>query len=199
MLFIEVGIPLALYYGLKSTVGVVYALVISGVSPVLWVIFQFIRKRKFDILGCIIALSFILSGVVSIVNNDPRAALIRDQAVGAVIGLMFLLTLISLRTKWIDIRPLTYIVAMQIYEGIYYRWTDRDGNRQEQSFLHWQWDNVKLFRVSMYIPSGGWAFFLIMSLVACILMVNISNLSVDQIVMLNNIIGIAITVTVMTT
>ena len=71
MLLIEVGIPLALYYGLRNKIGVIYALVISGIPPFLWVIFTAIRKRTIDVLGCIIGVSFILSGVVSIVSGKP--------------------------------------------------------------------------------------------------------------------------------
>ena len=69
MLVVQVGIPLALYYGLRNTIGIVYALIISGIPPVLWVIVTFIRNRKIDALGCIISLSFILSGVISIVSG----------------------------------------------------------------------------------------------------------------------------------
>ena len=69
MLVIQVGIPLALYYGLRNTIGVVYALVISGIPPFIWVIFSFIKNRKVDALGLIIALSFILSGVVSLISG----------------------------------------------------------------------------------------------------------------------------------
>ena len=37
MLLIEVGIPLALYYGLRNKIGVIYALVISARLTCLWV------------------------------------------------------------------------------------------------------------------------------------------------------------------
>ena len=69
MLTIQVGIPLALYYGLRNEIGVVYALVISGIPPFLYVIVEFIRKRRVDILGCIIGGSFIISGAVSIASG----------------------------------------------------------------------------------------------------------------------------------
>ena len=76
MLVIEVGIPLGLYYGLQGVIGIVYALVVSGIPPVLYVLVKFIRKRKIDVLGVIIALSFILSGIVSIVSGKyPEGAM----------------------------------------------------------------------------------------------------------------------------
>ncbi|KAI9488994.1 hypothetical protein BDB00DRAFT_771520 [Zychaea mexicana] len=202
MLTIQVGIPLALYYGLRNTIGIVYALVISGIPPFLYVIFGFIRKRTIDVLGCIIGLSFILSGVVSIVSGDARAALIRDSAVSAVIGLMFLLSLIPIHTKWLDIRPLTYIMGLQMTTKLKFQWTDRDGNKQEQPVLEWQWEHIRYFRISMYTQSAIWGIVLILELMACVLMVEASDLSVDDIVMYNNIltsvvVGIMITASIL--
>ncbi|KAI9499149.1 hypothetical protein BDB00DRAFT_924424 [Zychaea mexicana] len=158
------------------------------VGLVISLVIQFIRKRRVDVLGCIIALPFILSGIISIVNGDARAALIRDSAVGAVIGGMFSVTLIPLRTKWLDIRPLTFIIADQMFSSVKYRWTDRDGNPQEHSIVYRQWEIIRFFRLSMYGQSAAWGFCLIMELVACVLMVEVSDLSTDDIVKYNNII-----------
>ena len=69
MLLIQIGIPLLLYYGLRNKIGVVYALVISGIPPFLNVIYGFIRKGQVEVLGCIISVSFILSAAVSIVSG----------------------------------------------------------------------------------------------------------------------------------
>ncbi|KAI9278759.1 hypothetical protein BDA99DRAFT_429164 [Phascolomyces articulosus] len=188
MLTIQVGIPLALYYGLRNKIGVVYALVISGIPPFLYVIVEFIRKRKVDMLGCIIGGSFIISGVISIVSGDERAALVRDSAVGAVVGFFFLLSLIPLNTKWLVIRPLTFIMGQQMFSEVYYRWTDRDGNPQQQNILAWQWEHIRYFRWSMRIQSALWSFVLFMQLVACVLFVEVTDMSVDDIVKYNNII-----------
>ncbi|KAI8140400.1 hypothetical protein BJV82DRAFT_520434 [Fennellomyces sp. T-0311] len=186
MMLIEVGIPLALYYGLRNTIGVLYALVISGIPPFLYVIFVAIRNRRIDVLGCIIGISFILSGVVSIVSGDERAALIRDSAVAAVIGGMFLVTLLPIHTKWLTIRPLNYIMAQQMMAAVKYKWTDKDGNRQEQNVMVWQWDHIRYFRISMYLQTAAWGVLLILELMACILMVQ-SDMTVDEVVMYNNI------------
>ena len=69
ILLIQIGVPLLLYYGLRNKIGVVYALVISGIPPFLNVIYGFIRKRQIEILGCIISASFILSAAVSIISG----------------------------------------------------------------------------------------------------------------------------------
>lgn len=69
ILLIDVGIPLALYYGLRNVLDVLYSLIISGIPPFLWVIYGFIRHRRIDALGLIIGLSFIVSGVISLING----------------------------------------------------------------------------------------------------------------------------------
>ncbi|KAI7852686.1 hypothetical protein BDC45DRAFT_443627 [Circinella umbellata] len=198
MLVVQVGIPLALYYGLRNTIGVVYALVISGIPPVLWVIVNFVRKHKIDALGCIISLSFILSGVISIVTGDARAALIRDSAVGAVIGGFFLVTLIPINTQWLVLRPLTYIIGEQMMGGMEYEWTDREGIPRQQSIVAWQFDHIRFFRWSMRLQTLAWGVFLVLELVACVLFVETTDLSTDDIVKYNNIIN-AVVISVMTT
>ncbi|KAI9278755.1 hypothetical protein BDA99DRAFT_493070 [Phascolomyces articulosus] len=198
MLVIQVGIPLALYYGLRNTIGVVYALVISGIPPFIWVIFTFIKNRKIDALGLIIALSFILSGVVSLVSGDERAALIRDSAVGAIIGGFFLITLIPINTQWLVLRPLTYIMAEQMFGNIYYEWTDRDGNPQQQKILEWQFEHIRFFRWSMRLQTLAWGTFLALELVACVLFVELTDMTTDDIVKYNNIINAVIIATMVT-
>ena len=118
--------------------------------------------------------------------GDERAALIRDSAVAAVIGGMFLVTLLPIRTKWLTILPLNYIMAQQMMAAVNFKWTDKDGNRQEQNGVEWQWEQLRYFRISMYMQTAAWGILLILELMACILMVE-SSMSVDDVVMYNNI------------
>ncbi|KAG2220119.1 hypothetical protein INT45_006147 [Circinella minor] len=197
MLLIQIGIPLLLYYGLRNKIGVVYALVISGIPPFLNVIYGFIRKRQIEVLGCIISVSFILSAVVSIVSGDERAALVRDSSVGAIVGCMFLVTLIPIHNRYVDLYPLTFIMAEQMYADVKYKWTDHEGNSQEQNITRWQWEHVTFFKINMYIQTACWGVLLVLQLVVCALMVW-SGLSADEIVMYNNIFSLATTVTMIT-
>ncbi|KAI7883220.1 hypothetical protein K492DRAFT_159733 [Lichtheimia hyalospora FSU 10163] len=197
MMLIDIAIPLALYYGLRNVIDVIYALIISGIPPFLWVIVGFIRSRRVDVLGVIISLSFILSGVVSLISGDARAALLRDSAVTGVVGLMFLLTLPPIKSKWLTVRPLTFIMARQMFSEASYRWIDKDGNKCEMGVVDWQWEHIRYFRISMYAQTAAWGILLVMELVACVLMVE-SSLSIDNIVAYNNIIT-SVVVAVMVT
>lgn len=69
MLFFDVGLPLAVYYILKIWLSVLVALILSGIPPLLRVLYVFWKKRHIDILGCIFVFSFILSAVLSIISG----------------------------------------------------------------------------------------------------------------------------------
>jgi hypothetical protein len=69
MLFFDVGLPLAVYYILKIWLSILIALILSGIPPLLRVIYVFWKKRKVDILGCIFVVSFILSAVLSVISG----------------------------------------------------------------------------------------------------------------------------------
>lgn len=69
MLFFDVGIPLAIYYILKIWLSVVIALVLSGIPPLIRVIYVFWKTRKVEVLGCIIIVSFVLSAVLTLISG----------------------------------------------------------------------------------------------------------------------------------
>ncbi|KAG1062436.1 hypothetical protein G6F42_027427 [Rhizopus arrhizus] len=114
MLFFDVGLPLAVYYILKIWLSVLVALILSGIPPLLRVLYVFWKKRHIDILGCIFVFSFILSAVLSIISGDVRLTLLRDSTVTAVISLMFFFTLIPLKTRWFTIRPMIFLFSQQM-------------------------------------------------------------------------------------
>lgn len=129
--------------------------------------------------------------------GDARAALLRDSAVTGVVGVMFLVTLPPITTKWLTVRPLTFIMARQMFSEAAYRWIDKDGNNCEMGVVDWQWEHIRFFRISMYSQTAAWGLLLVMELVACVLMVQ-SSLSIDHIVAYNNIIT-SVVVAVMVT
>lgn len=69
MLIINVGIPLALYYILKIWLSPLVALIISGIPPLLHVLYVFWKKRRIDVLGCIFVAGFIISAVLSAISG----------------------------------------------------------------------------------------------------------------------------------
>lgn len=105
LLIVDIGIPLALYYGLKALgvsdlpallVGVIPGLISSAVSLV--------RNRRTDLVGMAVVVSMIASTVIAVIGGDARLLLVRN----AWISLPFAgITLWSLRHP----QPMTYVVT----------------------------------------------------------------------------------------
>lgn len=194
MLFFDVALPLALYYILKIWLSTLIALIISGIPPLLRVIYLFWRKRRVDILGCIFVVSFILSAVLSIISGDARLALLRDSTTTAIISLMFFVTLIPLRTKWFTVRPLIFLFAQEMMaEADPIKWTDIEGEEHSLPLMEWVWRECRFFRQYCYVLCALWSAVLMGEFIAKVIMIK-STLTVDQIVLYGNIIVIVVIV-----
>ena len=132
-----------------------------------------------------------------VVTGDERAALIRDSSVSAIVGCMFLATLIPIHNRYVDLHPLNFVMAEQMYADVKYQWTDHEGKLQEQNIIRWQWEHVTFFKVNMYVQTACWGVLLVLQLVVCALMVW-SGLSADEIVMYNNIFSLSTALTMIT-
>ncbi|ORZ10191.1 hypothetical protein BCR42DRAFT_308457, partial [Absidia repens] len=202
IILIDVGIPLALYYAIKDKVGYIVALVISGIPPLLHVLYKFWRQRKVDIIGCIFVVAFIGSAILSFITGDARIALFRDAAVDILISLIFLVTLIPIHTKWLDMKPLCYLITAQMLsEAPPMEWvTDNEetgelGQRHSQKMTEWMWEQVPFFKRFCYILTFFWGFIMLADFVIKAVIILGTNMSIDQIVVVNNVLQIVITVT----
>ncbi|ORX59578.1 hypothetical protein DM01DRAFT_1333043 [Hesseltinella vesiculosa] len=197
-MIVDVGLPLMLYYVLKDHTSQLVALIVSGVPPLVWVIFKFIWYRKVDALGCLFVVCYALSAVLSVISGDARLALLRDSSVTCVVSVMFLFSLLPIRTRWFRLQPLTYLFGNQMVGGALpdVRWTDQTGNAHEQPMFEFFWDHVQIFRRYNYTLTLLWGIILMAEFVAKIIMIE-SSLTIDQIVLIGNII-IAVVMTVMT-
>lgn len=117
MLFFEIVLPLVLYYVLRKYMEEIWALTISGVPPFLAVIYGLISKRRVDILGALIIIGFIITAIVASLKKDARIQLLRESAVTGTIGLVFLITLIPIKTGSFQMRPLAYYFARDMHTG----------------------------------------------------------------------------------
>ncbi|GAA5804723.1 hypothetical protein HPULCUR_010227 [Helicostylum pulchrum] len=192
MLVIDVGLPLAIYYVLKIWLSILVSLILSGIPPLVRVIYVFWKRRKIDILGCIFVTSFLISAVLSLISGNARVALIRDSATTAIVSLMFLVTLIPLRTKWFTVRPLIYLISQQMMvESPPVTWTDRSGEEKSQELMEWIWENCKIFRTYCYVLCAIWGVALMGEFVAKVIMIQ-STLTIDQVLLYGNIIVITV-------
>ncbi|KAI8089462.1 uncharacterized protein BX664DRAFT_263721 [Halteromyces radiatus] len=199
MLTIDVGIPLGLYYATRDKVGYVVALVIGGIPPFLHVLYKFWKKRTLDIVGCIFVASFIGSAILSLITGDARIALFRDATVDILIAFIFLVTLLPIHTRWVNLQPLCYLITAQMLsEAPPMKWvTEKESGEPEehsQPMAEWMWEQVSFFRKFCYILTILWGVVMLTDFTIKAVLILGTTMSIDQLVVVNNILQIVITV-----
>lgn len=113
MLF-ELVFPVILYYVLRGFVSPLLALLLAGVPTAIVVIYKGFKDRKVDMMGVLMLLGFVVSGILAFVQSDPKMYLLRESAMTLAMGLMLFITLFPLRWKHHVLRPFMFYVARQI-------------------------------------------------------------------------------------
>lgn len=112
------------------------------------------------------------------------------------IGLIFGITLIPIRTRWFEIRPLTFLMGHQLYEDAPPQmWLDENGVLHEMNLMDWMWEVVRgPTRKYHYLLTGGWSFFLFAEFITRVCLVELSSLSVTTIYLSGTIITVVVLV-----
>lgn len=92
-LLLDIGAPLALFYGLHM-VGAsdTSALVISMIPPLASTVYGIARERKADAFGLLVLAAMVLSLAASLIAGSPRELLVRNALITAPLGIWVLLT-----------------------------------------------------------------------------------------------------------
>src|SRR6185437_11222895 len=97
-LILELGLPLAGYYGLRAAGASAWLSVAAGgalAAP--WIVYSALRNRRFEATAALSLSLVVASGVMSLVTGDPRLLLVRDSWLGALVGVWILATLMTQR------------------------------------------------------------------------------------------------------
>ena len=140
-MLVDFGIPLVVFYGLRALgVDQWWALLLSGVVPVVAVIVRFVRTRTVDYLAIFVLSVVALSLGVSAMTGDARTMLIRDAWGGLLGGLIALWLLASV---WVGRPALLYLFRAFVLAKV-----GPDGLRAWES----KWDTDR--RVPARHPGG---------------------------------------------
>lgn len=121
--------------------------------------------------------------------------LLRDSATSAVMSVMFFFTLIPIRTSWFYNRPLIFLINQQMMqEAPPMEWTDIEGTQHSMPRMDWCWDYVSVYKRFCYILNALWGVVLLGEFIAKVVMIELTSLTVDQIVLYGNIIVIVVMV-----
>lgn len=88
--------PLGVYLIARlSHVGVVFALVLSGIVPALAVVVKFLRSRKFDTLGLLTLLVIVIGSCASLAFANPRFILAKESIITGALSIFLLVSLLA--------------------------------------------------------------------------------------------------------
>jgi len=87
---VNFALPFVVYRATRDQLGDVYALMAASAPPLLWSILEFVRRRRIDALSLLVLAGIVLSLIAFIGGGGVRFLQLREQLVGAVIGLVFL-------------------------------------------------------------------------------------------------------------
>lgn len=194
IMIINIGIPMAIFYVFRIFTNDIVALIVSGVPPLLRVIYVMIRRRRVDVQSSIFVLAFAISAALTAISADARVAILRDSISTVVIAVLFLLTLIPIRTRWFKVYPFTHLVNSEMLdEAGPITWINEQGQEESVSRAEWTWDHVKKYRIFNIILSFCWGIALILNFVAIIMML-FMDATISQIVLWGNVILIIVVV-----
>ncbi|ORX58686.1 hypothetical protein DM01DRAFT_1381364 [Hesseltinella vesiculosa] len=145
ILIMNGAIPIGLYYILKSHIPPVWALVISSAPTLLSVIVQAIFMRRVDSIGIAVIFGFILSVILASANRDPKLLLLRESFVTAGVGVVCALTLIPVRIRSFQLKPVLFYLARDVIPLRPVTFHEAE-QREPQSRINFYWENSAYMR-----------------------------------------------------
>ena len=212
-IFVDIVLPLALFFTVQIFIKPVYAIICAGIPPLVMIIFKAIRTRTFDALGFIVLIGFIISAILGIVTQDPILLLLGQALITGIICLIFTVTLIPFYRchKRCQLRPLAYYLYQDLApttraqlglpENLF---QNKDYSDQETEPLvsdkhevtkvyQWLYMNCLSFRRSCYVITIIWSVGLVFGFLGQLILI-LLRLSINIIVIYGHVILTSITV-----
>jgi hypothetical protein len=195
MMFFNIILPFVLYFILDNYVREIWALLISGIPPLIFTIYKLISKGRVDALGVIIVSSFIVSAIVSLIKDDPRIQLLRKSVITAVFGIVLVISLIPIKFGTFHLRPLAFYFFKDLMtSGSSSRSSPKVNlsglTEDEPTGERWEryWGSYLYFRRGFTIITAIWGFGCLSEIPLQIIAIFKSS-SIDQAFLYVNIIG----------
>ncbi|TPX31967.1 hypothetical protein SeLEV6574_g08497 [Synchytrium endobioticum] len=193
-LFVDLGLPIALYFILRVQMEPVYALMIAGVPPLITVIVKMVAFGSFDILGIMAFLAFTISAVVALATGDARVLLLEKSIVTGVLGTCFLITLAPIQftytkgvNKYFESRPAVHFIIQELVPLEQAIIVPARGNKPAVIWDRWEKIYTKQTRYAfdVVVLTALWGVILFLEFLGRFFMV-MSPMDVDQVVQYGN-------------
>jgi len=189
-LVMDIALPVAIYFILKNYIDPVWALLAAGGPALIAVVLKGIIKRQLDIIGILVFCAFAISAVVAIVTGDPRILVFEKSIVTAVLGVVFLVSLIPFKIKSCRggkpfvMKPFLYWVLQQVFPlG---QIIDPAGTNEEENKYTWLWEQIVVFRKMLFAITAIWGIGFFVEFIGRLAMA-LSPMTLDQVVLWANV------------
>ncbi|CAM4776803.1 unnamed protein product [Rotaria magnacalcarata] len=219
---VDIIFPFIIYFILQKYVKPVYAMIFAGTPPLFMVLLKAILTRTFDALGFLVAIGFIISGVVAIITHNAIIILLEKSLVTGIVSIVFAISLIPFNCchHRYHLRPLAYYfyqdliptnreqVGLPANLFITNQESTRTGEEEDREsevlirkmsdreeitqLYEWMYTNCPSFRFSCYLITNTWGVGFLAEFLARLTLILV-HLSVNKIVMYGNIILSALT------
>ncbi|KAI9499157.1 hypothetical protein BDB00DRAFT_795671 [Zychaea mexicana] len=157
LIIVDLGLPLALFFILNTYSTPVIALICAGIPPLLRIIYTSIRHKRFDFLNGLVIVAFAVSAIVTAISGDIKVILLRDAVTTTLMAIIFISTLIPLKTRWFTFYPLIHLIGREVFEAFpEQKWTDENGVEHEMMYAEWMWQEMRLYRTCCRSLTIAW-------------------------------------------
>ncbi|MCH5583569.1 hypothetical protein MK805_01110 [Shimazuella sp. AN120528] len=134
-ILVNIFLPYLIYTLLEPHMSSVSALIIAACVPLLDSVYSLITIKKVDAFSGFIFLGLVLGIIAAVIGGDERFILLRESYITAILGGVFLVSLISSK-------PIIYHFAMRFSPNkdmIAKRWEENEGFRKSFRLMSFVW------------------------------------------------------------
>lgn len=101
----DIAVPAVIYFLLRAVdITPAYALLAAGVYSIGRVGYVAIRRRRLNVVGCLVGAGVLIGGLLTLFTGDPRFLMARESVVSGALGLILLVS-------WVIRRPAIFALV----------------------------------------------------------------------------------------
>ncbi|KAI8646457.1 hypothetical protein BD408DRAFT_410250 [Parasitella parasitica] len=176
----SIGLPILLYNILKGYIGQVLAMVVASAPPLAIVVYRMWKDGVFDPLGFVAGISFLISGILSIVEPDEKTGAICEGIVPLLVGVSCVISVIPIKIGSFELKPLVFQMANQVMprpededlqKNDDHRLTKSSKHASGERRLDYLYNNMARFRHDMRVMTVTWGLLLIVAFIVKLVVV----------------------------
>ncbi|CAO3608933.1 unnamed protein product [Cunninghamella blakesleeana] len=179
----SIGLPILLYHILRPYIGQVLAMIAASSPPLIIVFIRMFKDKDIDVLGIVAGISFLITGILSIAEPDEKTSAICEGIVPLLVGVFCLLSLIPIRIKSFEMKPLIFQFVNQVipreeedetlteYDQKRLNNNNDQHKKSKRQKLDYVYSHLSRFRQDMRVMTAFWGITLIIAFIIKVVVV----------------------------